>query len=139
MPTRKRPVQKSLLEKLPDAIRDAPVMRRQSVRPTGITKYQKEMFLLFMPEISRWFFTRLLDGVAKGNKADQAMWAEMTGHIQRNKGININQILQQNKLEANAAPRWSMDQIVRELQVSKERRVIEVTGVSDDSPVAVES
>ena len=140
---RKRAPQKSLVEKLPENIREAAVMRRQSVRPAGMTKYQKQMFLLFMPEISRWFFARLLEGVAKGNKADKEMWAEMSGHIQRNRGININQVLnQQNKVDAGSGPRFSMDQIVRELQAAKEQRVIDVTpalGGSDVDNVAMEA
>lgn len=137
--------QPNLIAKLPDNIRDAPVMRKQSVRPSGITKYQKEMFLLFMPEISRWFFTQLRAGVAKGDKTLTAMWAEMTGHILRNKGININQIMsQQNRLDGNAAPRYSMDQIVRELQAQSELKTIDVAnqiepGGSDAIDIAVEA
>jgi hypothetical protein len=142
--TKRKRVRKSLIEKLPERIRESAVMRRQSIRPSSMTKYQQQMLLLFMPEISRWFFARLMDGVKRGNKTDQALWAEMAGHIQRKNGININQqILSQQNVNATA-PRYSMDQIVRELQEQTEMKTIDTTlaiepGGSDVNNVAVEA
>ena len=141
---RKRAPRKSLIEKLPENIREAPVMRRQSVRPKGSAKYLRDMLLLFLPEINRLVYASIHNGAARGVKADKELWLELTGQIKRGGGgINVNQILnQQNKVDSGGAPRYSMDQIVRELQATKDQQVIDVTpmlGGGDGSPVAVEA
>ena len=136
---RRRAPRKTLLERLPDNIREAAVMRRQSVRPKGATKYLRDMLLLFMPEINRLVYSSIRDGAARGIKSDKELWLELTSQIKRGGGINVNQILsQQNRVES--APRFSMDQIVRELQAQTEMKTIDVTpGGNDDSPVALEA
>lgn len=104
-------------------------MRRSAVKPHGATKYQREMMLLFMPELTKMFFAQLHAGMLKGDQWSKNTWAEMANYVQRSKGnVNIfNSNIQATKQDSGV--RYSMDQIVRELATQAEGKLIEATVV----------
>ncbi len=124
--------QKTIVEKLPHQLRDNPIMRKSAVRATSVSKYQREMMLLFMPELTKMFFAQLHAGMLKGDAWAKNTWAEMANYVQRGKGnVNIFNTNLQAVKNDNAAPRYSMDQIVRELTAQAEEKLIDTTPVGE--------
>lgn len=122
---------RNIVARLPEALRTAPVMRKSAIKPHGATKYQREMMLLFMPELTKMFFAQLHAGMLKGDQWSKNTWAEMANYVQRAKGnVNIfNTNLQATKSDGPAL-RYSMDQIVRELAAQSEDGAIDTTAVT---------